>query len=124
MRLSLFYDGNALIGTALAIVLHGTGAAWPLLFSITGRLLVAGCQALGLRATAAAAAVWTYAAVALLVNCASEGADWAYWCTAAGLPEGASCASIAAVLDRFPGIAPVHYTIGIAFRYTLMRFIR
>lgn len=123
-QLNLFHDGNALVGTALAIALHGTGAAWPVLFAITGRLLVAGCQALRLRTSIAAASVWTFAAAALLINSASEGAGWSYWCSAAGKPDAGRCMSVAGMLDRFHGIAPVHFTVGTVFRYTLMRFVR
>ncbi|KAL4440280.1 hypothetical protein ABPG75_003281 [Micractinium tetrahymenae] len=122
-QLNLFHDGNMLVGTALAIALHGTSAAWPLLFAVVGRLLLAGCQMMRLRTGVAAAAVWTYAVAALLVNSASEGADWAYWCNAVGAPDAGFCASSAAVLDQFTGIAPVHFTVSIAFRYTLMRFV-
>ncbi|KAL4422024.1 hypothetical protein ABPG77_005454 [Micractinium sp. CCAP 211/92] len=122
-QLNLFHDSNALVGTGLVLLLHGTTAAWPLLFAVIGRLIVTSCQALRLRISLAAAIVWMFAAAALLVNSASEGAGWSSWCSAAGMPEAGRCMSSAGLLDRFSGIAPAHFTTGIVFRYTLMRFV-
>lgn len=124
-QLNLFHDGNALLGCACCIALHGSGAAWPLLFAVAGRLLVTGCQTLRLRRGVAASAVWAYAAAALLLNSLSEGASAAHWCDALlGADTAARCMPLARAMDRFAGVAPVHYTVGLAFRYTLMRFVR
>jgi hypothetical protein len=60
-RLVIFHDGNALVGTALAVALHGSGAAWPLGFLCAGRRLVDACQAHKLRTSVACAAVWAMA---------------------------------------------------------------
>jgi hypothetical protein len=122
-QLEIFHDGNALVGVALAIALHGSGALWPLSFLVNGKLLVHGCQALRLRLAIACGLVWAYAAAALLVNNASEGAGAAFWCLQ--LPGGgAAWLPLAAVADSFTGVAPVHFTVGVTFRYMLMRYIR
>ena len=120
-RLNLFHDGNALVGAALAIALHGSGAAWPLVFSVVGRFIVGGCQAIQLRRSVAVVAVWTYAAAALLLNSSSEGAGVAFW-AARLLP--ARWLPLAAALGSFHGVAPAHYTIGVTMRFTLMRYVR
>ena len=131
-RLVIFHDGNALVGTALAVALHGSGAAWPLGFLCAGRRLVDACQAHKLRTGVACAAVWVFAGAALLLNTAGEGAGAAFWCQrllgagggGVGGTVGAAALRLAHALDRFAGIAPMHYSVGVAFRYTLMLYIR
>lgn len=111
------------MGVALAVGLHAGDATWPLAFLAAGRLLVSAAQALRLRVGVACTLVWVYALVALLVSNASEGAAAAHWC-ARVLGGDGMCLSAARVLDGFTGVAPPHFTIGITFRYTVMRFIR
>jgi hypothetical protein len=128
-RLVIFHNCNALVGVALAFALHGSGAAWPLAFLCAGRRLVAACQAHKLCTRVACAAVWAFAGAALLLNSAGEGASAAAWCqrllgAGGGGVVGAAALRLAETLDLFAGIAPAHYTVGIAFRYTLMRYIR
>ena len=116
------------MGTVLAIALHGSGAAWPLAFLCLGRLLVGACQALKVRTRVARAAVSAFAGAALLLNNAGEGTGAAFWCQrllGAGTGGiGGAVLPLAQLLDGFSGIAPVHFTVGVAFRYTLMRYIR
>ncbi|EFN53965.1 hypothetical protein CHLNCDRAFT_53485 [Chlorella variabilis] len=121
-QLALFHDGHALVGAALAVGLHGGAAAWPLAFMCVGRALVGAAQALRLRVGVASALVWAYAAIAVLVTNASEGAGAGYWCERLLGPSSA-LAPAAAALDAVRGVAPAHFTAGLAFRYTAMRFV-
>lgn len=124
-QLAIFHDACAMIGTTLAISLHGSAAAWPLAFLCAGKLLVGGLHALGLRRSLAFAVVWAYATAALAVTSAFEGAGAAFWCERLlSIHAASTWMPTALALDRFTGVAPAHFTVGVAFRYTILRFIR
>lgn len=124
-QLAIFHDASAMVGTALAVALHGSAAAWPLAFLACGRLLVSALHALGLRRQLAFAAVWAYAAAALALNSTFEGAGAAFWCERLlGAAAAERWMGTALALDRFRGVAPPAFSVAWAFRYTLMRFIR
>lgn len=172
VQLAIFHDANALVGVALAIALHGSGAAceltgaagqmgacpWrrdvhpqqrpttqlhlndtlsqphppfpllplssgPLAFLCAGKLLVAAAQAVRLPRSVAATAVGLFCGVALGLANLSEGASLVFWAEYF-LGAGSPWVKTAAMLDRFQGVAPYVFGVGVTFRYTLMRYFR
>lgn len=174
MQLAIFHDANALVGVALAIALHGSGAACeptrasrndgclplvslmcthsstqqpsctctqhlipthplslllcpslsgPLAFLCAGKLLVAAAQAVRLPRSVAATAVGLFCGVALGLATLFEGASLVFWAEYF-LGAGSPWVKTAAALDRFHGVAPFVFGVGVTFRYTLMRYFR
>lgn len=122
-QLAIYHDACMISGVALAVGLHGSGALAPLTFLLAGKMLVSAAQALHLRRIIACAGVLLYAALALALNNACAGAGLSFWAERL-LGAGSRWLPLAAALDRFAGVAPPHWTVGVTFRYTLMRFIR
>ncbi|KAI7837858.1 hypothetical protein COHA_008345 [Chlorella ohadii] len=121
VQLTIFHDANAIVGMALAIALHGSGAAWPMAFLCAGKLLVAAAQALRLPRSVAATAVGLFCGVALGLTNLFESASLTFWAEHL-LGAGSPWLKTAAALDRFGGVAPTVFGVGVTFRYTLMRY--
>lgn len=95
----------------------------PLAFLCAGKLLVAAAQALQVRRSAATAAVALFSATALALTHTFEGAGVAFWAERL-LGAGSPWVPTAAALNHFTGVAPHHFGVAVAFRYTLMRYVR
>ena len=80
-------------------------------------------QALRLPRWVAATAVGLFSCIALGLNNAFEGAGFFFWAEHL-LGAGSPWLKTAATIDRFGGVAPAVFSVGITFRYTLMRFFR